>query len=162
MLIAGGLLPVAYDVLSGRRAERRELRREGAAVITPVTELLNGLGPESIMFGSDEQVASYLDQVRKRWWEERRPALLQFANHQPTGRERVRRLANELADAVSLAYASTTYLWRSRNTAEDMGPFNEAQHRKQEALAKAEELMAEVRHGGLRWPRRPHLRASAQ
>jgi hypothetical protein len=158
LLIAGGILGIAYDFLSGRRAERRELRREGAAVITPVSELVNGLGPESIMFGSNEQISGYLDEVRRRWWEERRPALLQYGNHHPS--ERVRRFANELVDAVGNTLASTIYLWRTLNTATNMDAFNEAQQRKQEALAKADELMTEIRRGGLRWPQRPHLRTS--
>jgi hypothetical protein len=160
LLVAGGVLTIASNFLLSRRAERTALRREGSTVITPVTELLNGLGPESIMFGSDEQIGSYLQEVHRRWWEERRPALLQFANHQPS--ERVRRFANELVDAVGTALASTIYLWRTRNTATTMDAFNEAQQRKQEALEKADELMAEIRKRALWWVRRPHFRTSIQ
>jgi hypothetical protein len=54
-------------------AERRQLRREGSAVVTPVKEYVRTrLGPEATFFGRDEEVAAYLQETRQLWWNELR------------------------------------------------------------------------------------------
>ena len=149
--VLGVLVKIVYDTVWGRHTERRELRREGAAVVTPVTELLTGLGPEAILWGSNEEISEHLREWHTRWWQQRRPALLEYANHHPS--ERVRRLANELVIAFGSAFASTQYLFESRGTSETMEPYHDAKRCKGEAVAKADELMVEIRRTRPRWMR---------
>lgn len=154
LLLTGGVLTVGYNFWSARRAEQRDLRERGSEAVTPVLELLQGLGPAAIVFGSNEQINEHLRETHRRWWEERRPALLVYGNQHPS--DRVRALANELATAVQAAQASTRYLFETRLTAVTMDAHDAAEQRHQEALAKAEELMTEVRsqHVRLRLSRR--------
>jgi hypothetical protein len=66
----GALVTIDYDHLSGRAKERREQRRERSQVVTLVRELVNRLGPDGIVLGSDEQVSAYLDGCFNKWWNE--------------------------------------------------------------------------------------------
>jgi hypothetical protein len=110
--------------------------------VTPVVEL-QGLGPDAIACGSEDQINQHLREVHRRWWDERRPALMVYANQHPS--DRVRELANELATAFQRALMSTRYFLYSRKTAETMDDYHATEQRTQEALAKAEELMEQVR-----------------
>ncbi len=49
--IVGGLAKIAYDRFESHRAERRELRREGAATVTPVVDLIGALAPGAVVWG---------------------------------------------------------------------------------------------------------------
>jgi hypothetical protein len=151
--ILGVLATILWQLLSARSEEHRKLRREGAEVVIPVKELVNGLGPEGIMLGTDEQVSAYLDDCFKRWWNELREPLMIYVNHYPSGR--VRALGEELATDVGITLASTRYHFLMRKTAVTMEDFEQAANAKAKALAKADELLAEIRRSWPGWLRRP-------
>lgn len=44
-----------------RAIDRQTLVREGSSVVTPVIQLTKGLGPTSIMWGTDEENGAYLN-----------------------------------------------------------------------------------------------------
>jgi hypothetical protein len=147
----GALVTITYDHLSGNAEERRKLRREGSEVITPVLELVNQLGPEGILFGTDEELRVYLRECAARWWKELRPPLMVYLNHHPS--ERVRELGEGFATAVQNTIGSTRYLLESRKTAESMDEFDAATRAKEDARAKGNELLKEIRRSRPRWLR---------
>jgi hypothetical protein len=118
------------------------LVREGSRVVTPVIELVNTLGPASIVWGTDEQHESRL-QERHTMWSVMRGYLLTYANQHPSNR--VRASAHELAEAVSADLVGTAWLLRARKTESTMDSYHASEQAHAEALAKAERLMAEIR-----------------
>jgi len=152
----GAIVTVLYDRLSGRREERRELRREGSSVITPAKELVNGLGPDSLIWGTDEQVNGYLNDCHKKWWEELRGPLMVYLNHHPSAR--VRRLGEDFATSVQQTLAATRYHFLMRKSATTMEDYEAATKAKEEALAKADELLGAIRRRWPRWLQLPTLR----
>lgn len=60
---------------------------------------MKGLGPESIIFGTDEENGAYLNDCQSKWLD-MRAELMQYANHHPS--DRVREIAHELEHAVML------------------------------------------------------------
>jgi hypothetical protein len=149
----GVLITIAYSLISGRAAERRELRREGARVVTPVQEILRRLGPAAVTFGSDDQIRAGLVETHGRWQNEVRANLREYANHHPC--DRVRKIAVELAEAVDKAYVSTQWFFGVRDQGQAMQAAYEAADRQQrEAVETAERLMAEIRRRRPRLPQR--------
>jgi hypothetical protein len=148
-------LTIAYDRFSGKAQERKERRREASSVITPAKELVNGLGPEAIIWGSDEQCHEYLNDCHKKWWEELRPPLMIFLNHQQSAR--VRRIGEEFATSVGATLSATRYHLLTRKTTTTMDEFHDADNAKKRSMALADDLMHELRR---RWPwlRLPSLR----
>ncbi len=152
--ILGTLALIAYYVWNSRSEEHRKLRREGAEVVIPAKELVNGLGPDGILLGTDEQVAAYLDDCFKKWWDGGlRQRLMIYLNHHPSGR--VRSVGEELAVMVGITLASTRYHFLMRKTATTMEDFEQATNAKANALAKADELLGEIRRRWPGWLRRP-------
>jgi hypothetical protein len=142
-----------FDTATGRTAERRNLRREGSEVVTPAKELVSQLGPEGILFGTDEELDVYLRDCQAKWWEQLRPPLMVYLNHQPS--ERVRVLGEEFALAVANSIGSTRYLLAVRKTATTMAEHDAAAKYKADTLAKADELLVEIRRSWPRWLRLP-------
>jgi hypothetical protein len=144
VLPLGALVTVGYDHLSGRAKERRDLRREGSQVVTPVRELVNGLGPEGIAFGSDEHVEAYLRECFNKWWNEGlRERLMIYLNHHPSGR--VRKLGEAFAVSVGVCLASTRYHFLMRKTATTMDDYYASENAKADSLAKADALLDAIR-----------------
>jgi hypothetical protein len=153
LLPFGVALTITYDHLSGRAEERRKLRREGSEVITPAKELVSQLGPEGILFGTDEEIDAYLRDCQKKWWEQLRPPLMVYLNQHPS--ERVRELGEEFALAVAKTIGSTRDLLAGRKTATTMAEHDAAARYKADALTKADELLKEIRRSRPRWLRVP-------
>lgn len=65
--IIGIVAKAIFDSTTGRTAERRELRRDGAKAVTPVQEILRRLGSAAVTFGSDEQIRNGLRETHGRW-----------------------------------------------------------------------------------------------
>jgi hypothetical protein len=151
----GVISNIAYDRFSGKAQERKERRREGSSIITPAKELVNGLGPEGIMWGTDEQCDEYLNKCHSKWWDELRPPLMVFVNSQES--KRVRKLGDEYATSVGVALSATRYLLLTRKTATDMTEYYDAQNAKEKSMALADDFMHDLRR---RWPwlRLPRLR----
>jgi hypothetical protein len=82
-----------------------------------------------------------------------RERLLIYVNHHPSGR--VRELGETLALMVGITLASTRYHFLMRKTATTMEDFDQATDAKANALAKADELLAEIRRSLPGWVRRP-------
>jgi hypothetical protein len=143
---------ILYQHFSGAAEEHRKLRREGAEVVTPAKELVNGLGPEGIMLGSDEQVAAYLDDCFKKWWDGLRGPLMIYVNHHPS--QRVRALGEKFAISVGVTLASTRYLFLTRKTATDMKDYDASVKAKKDSLAMADKLLDEIRRRSPGWLRR--------
>ena len=149
----GTLALIAYYVWNSRSEEHRKLRREGAEVVIPAKELVNGLGPDGIMLGSDEQVAAYLDDSFKKWWGELRGPLMIYANHHSS--RRVRALGEKFAASVGVTLASTRYLLLTRQTATDMEDYDASVKAKTDSLTMADDLLDEIRRTWPGWLRRP-------
>jgi len=149
----GDVVRVSWE---GERA-RQERIREGAIVVSPVQELLEGLGPAAVTFGSADEIRARLDPTAAEW-PKLRSALRQYANHHP--RRRVRRQAGELVEAVNKAQSSTYFLvFAQFHPGVDLvQAFESADARHREAEALTEQLMAEIRSRRPFWMRFPHLR----
>jgi hypothetical protein len=156
LLPLGAIVTVLYDRLSGRREERLKLRREGSSVATPAKELVNGLGPDALIWGTDEQLSDYLNDCYRKWWDELRGPLMIYLNHHPS--DRVRRIGEEFATSVQVALAATRYHLATRKTATTMREFEEADEAKKKSLALADELLTEIRRQWPRWLQLPTLR----
>ena len=76
--------------------DRRELVREGSAILTPVSEFIGKMHPANFVW-SEEAVAQQYRMVGAEWLVIR-PRLLRYANQHPS--DEVKRLGNELAGAV--------------------------------------------------------------
>jgi hypothetical protein len=85
--------------LNERGVAKRELVREGSAIITPVSEFIGKAHPayfvwsEQVLASSSPPFHDIADE-----WRELRPRLLDYANQHPS--DEVRRLGNELAEAI--------------------------------------------------------------
>jgi len=129
-----------------RGADRLALMREGSEILTPAIELAKQVGPTGIMWGSDEEVRQRLREWNEQFFEQRRAALLTYANGHPP--DDVREHANELVDAIGRSFSATSYLFFTRNTAakgEGMETFHDAERRQDEAVALAEKLLQKIR-----------------
>jgi hypothetical protein len=65
------LAPLRWSVRKAQRwtTDRRALVKEGSNAVTPVVQLVKGLGPTSIMLGTDEHNAAYLKERHAEWQE---------------------------------------------------------------------------------------------
>jgi len=146
----GAIATIVYNVASGGTEERRELRREGAKVVTPVQEILRRLGPAAVTFGSDEQIRDGLRETHGRWQNEVRGNLREYANHHPC--DRVREIAAQLAESVDKAYVSTQWFFGVRNQGDAMSPAYDVANRQQaEGVDLSERPMNEIRRRRPRW-----------
>jgi hypothetical protein len=131
----------------GKRAvDRQALVREGSRAVTHVIELVNTLGPGSILSGSDEHHSKRLRERESRWTRMRHE-LLRYANRHPS--DPVRATAHELEQAVYADLATTAALLRKRNTEATMeatmDTYRASERAHRVALETAERLMVEIR-----------------
>ncbi len=138
----GALVTIMYVRREAARTEKRELRREGSAAVTPVLELARALGPEPIALLRDDQVRDHLQECRRVWFEERRPALMIYVNAHP---DEIRVLAKQVEQRFQAALGATT--WHSFHRADEqaLDSYEQARARRDEALAAAEALLARIR-----------------
>jgi hypothetical protein len=138
------LTPLRWSVRKAQRwtTDRRALVKEGSTAVTPVVQLVKGLGPTSIMLGTDEQNAAYLKERHAEWQKLRGP-LMTFGNHHPS--DRVRSLVGELETAVNADMGDTTFLLSSRHSEYAHEAFKSSERSHEEAVTKGEELMKEIR-----------------
>jgi hypothetical protein len=141
------LLTFLVNRLTGKHEERRQLQRDGSAAITPAKELVHRLGPESIMWGTDEQRHTYLNERFKEWSDELRPPLMVYLNQHPSAR--VRRIGERFATAVGNSLAATRFHLLMEKTTTTMKEFEASERAKNNALALADDLLAEIRRGGV-------------
>ena len=136
--------PVRWIARRFRRyaVDRQSLVREGSTVVTPVSQLVQALGPESIVWGTDEQNKDLLAQ-RYEKWEELRGPLMTYGNHHPS--DRVKEQAAEVEQAVMLDLNRTVLLLATRRTATTMDAFEESKRAHADALEKTDRLIEEIR-----------------
>lgn len=136
--------PVRWTVRRLRKQglDRQALVREGSRIVTPIIELTKTLGPESILWGTDEHHEERL-QERAAMWQVSRGHLMTYANQHPS--DRVRSSAHELDEAVSVDLARTALLLHRRKTETTMDLFHASEQAHAEALALGERLVVEIR-----------------
>jgi hypothetical protein len=140
---------VSWPVTWGRRrlrrryADRQALIREGAGIVTRVQQFAEGLGPGSIIIGTDEEHRAYLQDRHATRHKELRGPLRTFANLHPS--DDVREQGRELESAVGADLSATIYLLSMRNSQESHNAFLESDRAHKAAVAKAEALMNAIR-----------------
>ena len=139
----GALLTILYQQRHAKAEEKRQLRKDGSAAVTPVKELLARVGPESILWGANEEIENYLRETQAKWWEEVRPQLLVYANGHPS--QAIREFTNKVVEAVQKDIGSTRFLFASRNTSDTMDEFNEAKQAHADSQRVVEELLQKIR-----------------
>jgi hypothetical protein len=128
-----------------RGSDRNALVREGSEILTPVIDMANKVGPAGIMFGSSEEISTRLREWDEEWTQ-LRGRLLTYANAHPS--DEVRKLANELVEAIRVSFSATYYLFITLNTAsrgEGMETFHNAERRHDESIALAEKVLERIR-----------------
>ena len=121
----GTFLTLRYQRRQATAEEKRRLRENGSAAVTPVNEFLARVGPGSIVWGADDELRVRLQDAQRKWWDEVRPPLLVYANAHPS--RDIHELANEVTTAVQQDIGATRYLLEARRRATDMTEFNEAE-----------------------------------
>jgi hypothetical protein len=99
-----------FDIATGRAAERRELRSEGAAIVVEIREFLRTF-VDPTLFSTRESLLADVNAKSQRWRELRRP-LLVYANKHPS--PDVQQDGEYLASAVEFALAKRRALRPSR------------------------------------------------
>jgi hypothetical protein len=143
------LVKALFDLGTGRTAERRELRRDGAHVVTPVQETLRRLDPGAVAIGTAEQGRKFLRETHAQWQNGTRGQLCEYANRHPS--QRVRALALELAEAVDRSYVSTQWFFGVRDGSAKPVAYEAAERQHAEALKLSETLMAAIRRRRPQW-----------
>jgi hypothetical protein len=87
--------------------DRQALRREGAEVVTPVSEFVRRTGPANALLPGDDEAKERLRSWRAEWANKLRPRLLVYGNQHPSGR--VTGLAADLAEAVEQDLMNTVW-----------------------------------------------------
>lgn len=140
--ILGVLLTLAYSHFASKRSEQKEVRREGAAVVTPIQEVIAAFSPAALIWGNQEQLNEHMREWHGKWAEHRR-ALMTYAN---AYRNRpIHKLAEQLVQAVNLEITAGQYLVYTHfsNTA-GMDAYEDANKRTMEAEAGAKALLDEI------------------
>jgi hypothetical protein len=128
-----------------RGSDRNTWVREGWEILTPVIDMANKVGPGGIILGSREEITARLREWDEEWTQ-LRGRLLTYANAHPS--DEVRKLANELVEAIRVSFRATYYLFLTLNTTarvEGMEPFHNAERRHDESVALAEKLLQKIR-----------------
>jgi hypothetical protein len=126
-----------------RALDRQALVREGSTVLTPIISLTKQeLGPQSILWGADEEHLARLKREHLTW-NQMRSQLMRYANQHPS--DRVRGLAHEVEIAVEVDFRDTVVLLQSRKSAATPDAYDASQNSHAEALEKTERLMTEIR-----------------
>lgn len=121
-------------------ADRRELRREGAAVVTPVQEVINAIAPPALAWGGEEQVNDHLRSWHENWIA-RRQTLMTFGNtHRGTP---IYQRTEALAAAVDREMGAARWLviQQFRHSDGLMDAYETATARRDEADAAADALL---------------------
>lgn len=108
--------------------------REGSRVVTPVIQFTEGLGPTSILWGSDEENQRYLQEQSDKWLG-LREALMVYVNHHP--REAVRALGEEVEQAVSEDLNATAWLLMNRKSEVGLASYTRSDQAHANARARA-------------------------
>lgn len=141
--ILATLVTLRHQRKAAERAEHGELRRAGAAVVTPVQEAIGAFAPAALSLGREEQLHEHLRGWRASWVE-RRQALMVYANAHPEAE--VRRRTDELDQAVVRLIGASTYFVMSQFNDFDLATaYNEAQARFDEATDGVQALLNEIR-----------------
>ena len=125
-----------------RALDRHDFVRGGSSAVTPLIQLVKGIGPESIVLGTDEENGAYLNECQTKWMT-MRDGLMEYANQHPS--DRVRELAHEVERAVWKDLQLTAWLLRDRRTATTMDSFHASEAAHADALHKTELLMTKIR-----------------
>jgi len=129
-----------------RGSDRNALVQEGSETLTPVIDMANKVGPGGIMLGSREEITARLREWDEEWTQ-LRGRLLTYSNAHPS--DEVRKLANELVEAIRVSFSATYYLFLTlgaTSRSEGMEPFHNAERRHNESVALAEKLLQKIRH----------------
>jgi hypothetical protein len=140
----GTFLTILYQRRQASADEKRRLRENGSAAVTPVKDFLARIGPPSITWGTDEQNEEHLRESHEMWWNDVRPPLMVYANAHPSGD--IREFAHQVAEAVETDMLATRYLLQMRNTAETMEPYNSAVRAHSDSARLVEELLRKIRN----------------
>jgi hypothetical protein len=96
---------------------------------------VKGIGPESIVSGTDEENGAYLNECQTKWMT-MRDGLMEYANQHPSDRVR---------EAVWKDLQLRAWLLRDRRTATTMDSFHASEAAHADALHKTELLMTKIR-----------------
>jgi hypothetical protein len=143
LLPLGVILTILWQYLQAKSDEKRRLRENGSAAITPVKEFLARIGPEAITWGTDEECKAYLAETRAKWWDAVRPPLLVYANAHPS--QAIREFTNKVVEAVQKDLGDTQYLLAARRTGEASSAYEAAKQAHDDSQRLVEELLQKVR-----------------